>query len=158
MHKNRMTWLRIYAPETRQSKAINGREGNNKVRGSYENLFISLVFKITVGLWPSFVTRKGRRWKGWVTNQPQNLWSTVCPACWVFKSQSLAESSSRRPERLHAATDGSRSRIPPPKFGKSCRGEGGRVLWTRKLRDTMKTPPTESIDQDSLDLQELGRP
>lgn len=119
MQKNIMTWQRIYAPETGQSKAMNGREGNNKVGESDEDLSISLVFKITAGLWLSFVTRKGLRWKGWVTNQPQNLRSTVCSACRVFRRQSLAESSSRRPERLHAATDGSRSRIPPPKIRRS---------------------------------------
>lgn len=119
MHKNIMTWQSVYVPETGQKKATNGRERSNKMGESYEDLSISLGFKTAACLWPSSITRQGLRWKEWVTNQPQNLRSTVCPACRVFGGQSLAESSSRRPERVHAATDGSRSRIPPPKIRQS---------------------------------------
>lgn len=39
-----MTWQSIYVSETRQRKAMNGRERNNKMGESYENLSISLGF------------------------------------------------------------------------------------------------------------------
>jgi hypothetical protein len=67
----------------------------------------------------------------------------VCPAFRVFWDWSLVELSSKRPERLHAATDGNRYRLrPQPNIRQSFRSlwRRGRKDWRiksfREVRDT----------------------
>lgn len=46
------------------------------------------------------------------SNQPQNLPTTVLLACPVFWDRRIAESSSKRPERLYQATNESKCTSP----------------------------------------------
>jgi hypothetical protein len=94
--------------------------------------------------------------------QPQNLRPTDCPACGVFWDQSLPHHH-QRDQRRHPATYGSRYRV----HGQTLIRAGG-VLWRRKrkerkdqrnrgVRDTTRTWPTESIDQDVSELEEARK-
>lgn len=92
-----------------------------------------------------------------MSNQPQNLQTAICPTCPGFWDWSLAEESSKRTERLHPTTEGSRFRVLQPHIGKA-HGEPKRKDWSKQVdHEYYKNTRThaESTDWDSWGLREI---
>lgn len=77
--------------------------------------------------------------------QPQNLLPTDGPAGRVWWDWSLEDSSSKRPDILHPATDGSRCRVPQSNIRRSSGvpWRRGRTGGTRGIRDISQEHSSE---------------
>lgn len=130
-------------------------ENGNLVQWKFQESTRVTLAKLLVmwnrGLEPAlFIRRHGLKVEGWDTNQSQTIPSIVCLDFRVFCDHSTAESSSKRPERLHSATNGFRRRCS------LCSPAEEEVERIRGIEDITSSRPTESTEETNMGLQRQG--